>query len=99
MKYRHNKAVTVAAALPAGPGLGRRQRRPPAERTHALYGDALERIWHQRSIEALADMTAQPVLVIIPMYEEVLAQLRATARLKEYLPIFVSRRVRRMLAS
>lgn len=99
MKYRQNKAATVTAALPAGPGLGRRQRRPTAEPAHALYGDALERVWHQRSIKALADTTAQPVLVIVPMYEEVLAQMRPTARLKEYLPIFVSRRVRRMLAS
>lgn len=72
--------------------------RAPVCASHALYGNALERVWHQRSIQALADTTAQPLVVIIPVYEQVLAELRPAARLKEYLPIFVSRRVRVLLA-
>ncbi|QAU32782.1 DUF3562 domain-containing protein [Janthinobacterium sp. 17J80-10] len=95
MKYLQNQAV----ATPVGRVLAFRPRHLAAAPAHALYGDALERGWHQHSIKLLAETTAQPMQVVTPMYEQVLAELRPAARLKDYLPIFVSRRVRRMLGA
>ncbi|RJG02516.1 DUF3562 domain-containing protein [Noviherbaspirillum sedimenti] len=97
MKYhRRSTAATLGVARPR---LRFRQstvtRRRPAP--DVLYGDAAERGKHQRCIQALAESTAWPLLVIVPVYEMVLAEMRPLARITEYLPIFVSRRVRHLL--
>lgn len=97
MKY--HRRSTAATAGVAHPRLHRRQSAATcaAHAPDALYGNAAERGKHQRSIQALAESTAWPLLAIVPVYEKVLAEMRPLARITEYLPIFVSRRVRHLL--
>jgi Protein of unknown function (DUF3562) len=48
-------------------------------------------------IAALAEETHQPVEVVKDVYEEQFAQLRAGARITDYLVLFASRRTRDVL--
>ncbi|HYD62379.1 MAG TPA: DUF3562 domain-containing protein [Noviherbaspirillum sp.] len=56
---------------------------------------ALER--HVRFIESLAEEMQRTVQEIVPLYEEVLESF-ADARVSDYVPIFVCRRVKRILS-
>ena len=63
----------------------------------ALYADADDQVRHLRNIETLAKEMDLPVQEIEPLYEDILAHMKLKARIHEYLPILVSKRVRHML--
>ena len=52
---------------------------------------------HKHAIHALAEETRLPVERVGTLYAVELAQLTADARIKDYLPILISRRVRVIL--
>lgn len=61
------------------------------------YADADDRLRHRRYIEAMAEEMERAVQEVEPIYEEALEYLAAKARIVDYLPIFVSKIVRRVL--
>lgn len=63
----------------------------------APYVDADDKRKHAYVIECLAMETRRPVAEIEPLYEDILAHLRAVARIQDYLPILVSKRVKKVL--
>ena len=63
----------------------------------ALYANAADRVRHRENMEQLALETACAVSVIEPIYEQVLAKLQNTAKVKDYLPILVSKGVKKAL--
>ncbi len=69
--------------------------RPPSAVN--LYGNAAERNKHRRQIEALCERGGYPRPVVSRLYASVLADMRPAARITDYLPIFVSRRVQHLL--
>lgn len=58
---------------------------------------ALSEPVHLHAIHALADETRLPVERVGSVYAVELERLLAGARIKDYLPVLVSRRVRRIL--
>jgi hypothetical protein len=62
-----------------------------------LYEDSNEEALHRQAISALADETRQPVTVVTEVYEREYAELKASARVKDYLPLFAARRARKTL--
>jgi len=59
--------------------------------------DAQEQAKHAGVIERLALELERSVVEVRPLYEDILAQLRAQACVGDYLPILVSKRIRRLL--
>lgn len=52
---------------------------------------------HRAQIEQLAQETRQPIQSVAPLYEAVWSRLQSQARIEQYLPILVSKHVKRML--
>lgn len=63
----------------------------------AAYGDDTARSMHMRNIEGLAEEVDRPVEEIAPLYEDILAHLKAHARVHDYLPILASKNVKHLL--
>lgn len=61
---------------------------------HHLYTDMRERLSHFGEVEAIAASLHRSLPEIAPLYEDVLGQLKCQARLHDYLPILVSKKVR-----
>jgi hypothetical protein len=61
------------------------------------HGEAMDMRKHMRFIESIAEEMQQSIQEIVPLYDEVLEALRARARIEDYLPILVAKRVRRIL--
>jgi hypothetical protein len=62
-----------------------------------LYDDANDRGKHMRNVESIAAEMHKAVDEVIPLYEDILAHLKAKAVIPDYLPILVSKRVKYML--
>ncbi len=62
-----------------------------------LYKDSQEEALHHMAISALADETQQPVPLVKEVYEREYAELKSTARVKDYLPLFAARRAKKTL--
>lgn len=52
---------------------------------------------HQRQIAFLAEQVKRPVHEITPLYQDILEEMQAHARITDYLPILVSKRVHEAL--
>lgn len=52
---------------------------------------------HLRVVESIADDMRRSVSEILPLYDQVLREMHEEAQITDYLPIFVSRRVRSIL--
>lgn len=63
----------------------------------SLYLNEGERERHRSSIEAMALELHRPVEEVTLFYEDALASLSAQAQVRDYLPILVQRKVRRVL--
>ncbi|HXA46963.1 MAG TPA: DUF3562 domain-containing protein [Burkholderiaceae bacterium] len=61
------------------------------------YSNPEERSRHLRIIGRLATEVHRTVDEIEPLYEDIFAHLKNTARVVDYLPILVSRRVKELL--
>ncbi len=61
------------------------------------YSDTGDRMKHQHVIERLAEEIHRPVQEIAPLYEDILTQLQVNARIKDFLPILVSKNVKQLL--
>ncbi len=59
--------------------------------------DPTEEVKHRRYIEILAEEIHQPVEDVQPVYDDVMAHLKETARVTDFVPIFAWRRVRAIL--
>jgi hypothetical protein len=57
------------------------------------YSDANDRLRHLQYIKHISNITRQPVEEVTLLYEQVLTHLRSNARVQDFLPIFVSKRV------
>ncbi len=62
-----------------------------------LYRNASDQGKHKNVIERLAVELGRSVPDVAPLYEEVLAGMRNQARIQDYLPILVPKRVRKLL--
>jgi hypothetical protein len=60
-----------------------------------IYGGTQERALHARAMQELAEELKLPLEEIRPVYEYHLAQLCGSARVRNFLPVLVIRRVRR----
>jgi hypothetical protein len=60
----------------------------------ALYDDDRDRLRHEASIDRLARDEGLPRNEVQALYERELAHLKASARVKDFLAILISRRVR-----
>lgn len=59
--------------------------------------DPSESVKHRRYVEVLAEEIQRPYDEIEPLYEDVVYQLKATAHVTEFIPIFAWRRARAIL--
>ena len=62
-----------------------------------LYEDKIEEQLHRNIIQSLARETGIPAEAVIPLYESVFERLKSHARIKDFLPILVSREVKDIL--
>jgi len=53
---------------------------------------------HARFVDSLAVETQRSVEDVLPLYEEALALLAIGAQIDDYLPVFVCKRVKRILS-
>ncbi|MBI1892015.1 MAG: DUF3562 domain-containing protein [Burkholderiales bacterium] len=68
-----------------------------AMNNNLLYEDEADRQRHRRFIEATAEELQRSVEEVTQFYEEALVAMAAEARVRDYLPIFVSKNVKRSL--
>ena len=61
---------------------------------HQLYLDSRDQIQHVGQIRSLANDLQRPIPEIVSLYEDVLEDLRAYARVPDFLPVIVSKKVR-----
>lgn len=61
--------------------------------------DPTEYVKHQRYIELLAEEMHCPVEDVEPVYDDVIMQLKETAQIADFVPIFAWRRTRALLSS
>ena len=59
------------------------------------YADEHDRVKHLHVLERLASELAQPVPEIKLLYEGILTKMQEVARIRDYLPILVSKRIKR----
>ena len=59
--------------------------------------DPTEQVKHRRYIEILADEISRPVEEVAPVYDDVMADLKASALVADFVPIFAWRRARAIL--
>ena len=62
-----------------------------------LYEDKDEEALHSFAIEALAEEMRQPIGRVKAVYEREFAELKAEARVKDYLALFTTRKTRESL--
>ncbi|HHT9145623.1 MAG: DUF3562 domain-containing protein [Candidatus Brocadiaceae bacterium] len=62
-----------------------------------LYKNEAEEKLHRNSIQTLARETRMPAEVVSSLYESVFDRLKNHARIKDFLPILVSREVKDIL--
>lgn len=62
-----------------------------------LYENEAEEKLHRNSIQTLARETSIPEEALISLYESVFERLKSHARIKDFLPILVSREVKEIL--
>ena len=60
------------------------------------YVDEHDRVKHLHVLERLANELARPVTEIKLLYEDILTHMQEVARIRDYLPILVSKRIKRM---
>jgi len=63
----------------------------------APYPDGSDRTKHKNVITRLADELDRPEAEIMLLYEAILTVLRPKARIADYLPILICKRVKRLL--
>jgi hypothetical protein len=61
---------------------------------HQLYLDRHDQITHLNQMQRLATDLQRPIPEIVPVYEDVLEDLRAYAQIPDFLPVIVSKKVR-----
>lgn len=59
--------------------------------------DPTEEVKHKRYIELLADEIQQPIENVAPVFDDVMAHLKETADVTDFVPIFAWRRARAIL--
>ncbi|MES2756652.1 MAG: DUF3562 domain-containing protein [Pseudomonadota bacterium] len=64
------------------------------DQTLAQYRDAGERLRAHREIEAIARELARPAAEIADVYTELYADLKARARVTDYVRVFAARKIR-----
>ena len=78
-----------------------RASRPPAPEPEcsklSVYDSQAEREQHAQAVEALAVESNRDVFEVRQVYERTYAALKSEATVKDYLPLFVTRRVRALL--
>ena len=62
-----------------------------------LYENERERRVHQHAVQLIARDVGRSVSDVIPLYETELASFKGRARIKDFLSILVSQRVKEML--
>lgn len=62
------------------------------------YSSIEERTRHLHVIDKLAVEVSRSVAEVEPLYEDILTHMKDTARIQDYLPILVSRRVKEVLS-
>lgn len=65
--------------------------------TTLLYESEMKEKLHLNAIQILARETGMPAEVVSSLYESVFERLKSHARIKDFLPIFVSREVKDIL--
>jgi hypothetical protein len=60
----------------------------------ALYADQQEHKWHTGSMLAIAEETGRPLQTVTDLYENLLRDLKARARITDYLPILISKKIK-----
>lgn len=65
----------------------------------SIYGDTAEQMKHRRYMEVVAAELNRPLHAIVPVYEHTLVTLRSRARITDYLPILVFKRVKEYFKS
>lgn len=70
---------------------------PAAPVLQVSYADTRDRDKHMHVMERLAEEVDRPLQEVKPLYEDILMHLRDSARIRDYLPILVSKRVKRLL--
>lgn len=66
----------------------------PAIHRRSPYSDAEDRLKHLLYIQHLAQEMNRPVQEVTRLYENVLMHLRVDAKVQDFLPIFVAKRVK-----
>jgi len=59
-----------------------------------LYANVVEKKQHDNAIRMLCEELSKPEVIIRPLYEEILLEMKKTARIKDYLSILVCRTIR-----
>lgn len=67
------------------------------ERRMTIYESQVERNQHEHAIGALAEELHRDISEVQSVYESAYRDLRSQARVKDYLPLLVTRRARALL--
>lgn len=70
---------------------------PQYPSSHLLDAHEDDRARHLRSIGQIAAEVRRPVDEVQPLYEDILATLEQNAEIRDFIPIFVSRRIKQLL--
>lgn len=62
-----------------------------------LYENETEEKLHRNAIQALVRETKMPEDIVCSLYESVFERLKSHAKIKDFLPIFISREVKDIL--
>ena len=63
-----------------------------------LYKNEAEEKLHRNAIQTLVRETRMPEDIVCSLYESVFERLKSHARIKDFLPIFISREVKDILS-
>ncbi len=66
-------------------------------KTTPLYEDEREQRVHDHAVQLIARDVGRSVADVIPLYETELGQLKGRARIKDFLSVLVSQRVKEIL--
>ena len=61
------------------------------------FGELTEAARHRQYLEALAHEIQQPIERVQPVYDDIYMQLKESADIKDYVPVFAWRRTRALL--
>lgn len=64
-----------------------------------LYDDPTERAKHRNAIHQLAEESGAPEPEVVRLYEDELGKLKAASRVQDFVPLLVTREVKRRLRS